>query len=286
MLIVGVARNCANTIPRTISALKKFVGEEEILGWHVVESDSEDKTVEVLAGLAKRESEFTYVTLGKLSNLIPSRISRIAHCRELTLQWVQARAGLATHVLVVDFDGVARTIDSLGLSSVLKKYPAADAIFANCRGRYYDLLALRAAGWMEEDYRVSESRMISQGKSVFQAKYESLVSHFIKLHPASGATECNSAFGGLAIYRASSLRNGSYLDENSMECEHVIFHRSIQGQAPQMLIAHDLRVTGAKSHSFWNSIFLRPFWLVLVRLGPRATKFVNKFLSMKAGSID
>ena len=46
--IVGLARNVSQSLLRDLRRIEDSFGHHTIMGWHIIESDSKDSTVEVL----------------------------------------------------------------------------------------------------------------------------------------------------------------------------------------------------------------------------------------------
>jgi len=62
--------------------------------------------------------------------------------------------------------------------------------------------------------------------------------------------EVDSAFGGLALYRASCLRGCFYSSEGREVCEHVVLHRKIKDNGGKIFINPGLTNT---SLNFYNA---------------------------------
>src|SRR6187399_321055 len=153
MLVVGVARNCAKTLRKTYERLERALAGFERRKWFIVESDSSDDTVGALQRLAAASPEFAFRSLGQLSDAIPARTERIAHCRNVYLDEIRAREDLADDciVAVADLDGIN---DLLTRSAVESSFARDDwsVCTANQSGPYYDIYALRHPIWCPDDW--------------------------------------------------------------------------------------------------------------------------------------
>ncbi len=112
ILIVGTVRNCEKTLNDTINYLDnafKFVSKIEYL---IIESDSQDNTIECLNLIKDSKQNFNFKSFGKLRNTIPERTKRIAFCRNEYLKYLRSEKYAEMQYLVVaDFDGVINEIN-------------------------------------------------------------------------------------------------------------------------------------------------------------------------------
>jgi len=151
--VVGVVRNSATTIEADVERISASLAGFSGHYWFVVESDSEDRTVEKLISQQEKSKDFSFESLGDLRERIPSRIQRIAHCRDLALRmmWESCYIDDAVDfVLIVDLDGVNDIIDEASISSCFLRDDW-DVCTSNPSGPYYDILALRHPLWCPSD---------------------------------------------------------------------------------------------------------------------------------------
>jgi hypothetical protein len=90
---------------------------------------------------------------GKLSEILPNRIERIAFCRNVYVDFIRNnyKKYLWGHVAVADLDGMNFIINKKGIDSCFKVNKKWDGLMANQPYGYYDIYALRASGWVEYD---------------------------------------------------------------------------------------------------------------------------------------
>ena len=121
ILIVGTVCNCQKTLNDSIKCLDtafKFASKIEYL---IIESDSQDKTIDCLNLIQNRKQNFSFKSLGKLRHLIPERTKRIAFCRNEYLKYLRSEKYSEVQYLVVaDFDGVITEINESILRVHLK----------------------------------------------------------------------------------------------------------------------------------------------------------------------
>ena len=101
IFLVGVCRNVESTIIQELENLLISIGQPcyKIL---IIESDSDDKTVNLLQKLSEKRLEFLYLSLGNLKQNIPSRTARIAHCRNIYMDFLDKEARDEDIVLIAD----------------------------------------------------------------------------------------------------------------------------------------------------------------------------------------
>lgn len=275
VLVVGTVRNCSTKLRKVVKRIEKellAVGREP--EFFIVESDSDDGTVEQLMGLAKSKSNFRFVTLGILRLKIPERIQRIAFCRNVYLEELERlnqAEGKFDHLVVADFDEVNFRIQFPRNSDWI--FSNKSIFTANQFGRYYDILAVRADGWVEEDYRLSMQQLVNAGDRPLQAFLQAVSHKQVHIKPGAAPFEVHSAFGGLAIYPTSVLEGLRYapkaLTETLYECEHVELSKAIGSRGAKILIAPSLRNKGSLRHTFTSNPLVRAALSLVFRVSFR-----------------
>jgi len=195
------------------------------LRWFLVESDSRDGTVRVLSRLACQDPRFSFVSLGNLEEVFPDRTNRLAHCRNIYLEYLEKNreAWNPDYVVVADFDGVNDLIDVNGFDSCWREH-SWDVMAANRAGPYYDVFALRATGWQVSDCFFDYESDVSRGSRASIAFYHHVVSKMKTIDRNGSLLPVWSAFGGLAVYRSDVLRGVRYSGvglAGNAQCEHV-----------------------------------------------------------------
>jgi hypothetical protein len=278
ILVVGTVRNCSKSIRRVVRSL-----ERELLAagrepqFFLVESDSEDNTLDKLNALSKSKANFRFTSLGNLRTSIPDRLQRIAACRNVYLQELErlnAEEFQFSHLVVADFDEVNFRIRIPRNGDWL--FSDESVFTSNQLGRYYDILALRASGWVEEDYRISIKRLQAGGSSLLRAYLKAVSQKQLKIPHSSRAFEVQSAFGGLAVYPAKVLVSLRYvpelIGEGLYECEHVSLSKSIRNRGTKIQIAPGLRNSGSFRHAFASNPFVLMILWTLTRVRFRSTR--------------
>jgi hypothetical protein len=178
-------------------------------------------------------------------------VERIRFARNRGLAIVRELQESFDWVVVADFDGVNGSLTEGVIADSIRLNPGYDGYFANSVGPYYDIFALRAVGWVEEDYRATEKELLRLGSGPIQAKWLALFSKQRVISGDSAPIEVISAFGGLGIYRWAAALPASYSDNSdSGECEHVSFNRSlVPGQ--KLAVIPSLQNNPEKRHFFF-----------------------------------
>jgi glycosyltransferase involved in cell wall biosynthesis len=246
ILLVGTVSNVAKTIEKELKIVKKAFGSFDKIEIFLVESDSTDNTVEILKSLQQRDKNFSFITMGKLSYKYPNRIARIAYCRNVYVNFIKENFGKKCwqYVVVADLDGMNKKLRRKAINSCFEINIKWDGMMANQKFGYYDIYALRAKNWVEMDCFLELQNLKNSNKipNVYQNRIINFVSnfnHFDNLREIaifkkmkvisrkSPLIEVESAFGGLAIYKANVFLNSNYDSSNNEESEHVAFHRKL-----------------------------------------------------------
>ena len=235
VLLAGTARDVAShigsEIDRLIAATKQF---KQIFVL-IVESDSSDNTVSVLEDLKKSISNFDYLALGNISESIPSRTERLAHCRNQVIEAVRSNPlyQAVDYVMLSDLDGLNAELTASAITNCWNSATPWDVVTANQLDFYYDVYALRHRDWSPSDCLSQQIRLepvLGHDASINLSVWAKQV----KLPPERGYIEVDSAFGGFAIYKKAAFLAGTYIGrmvDDGLEkdvCEHVAMHAAIR----------------------------------------------------------
>ena len=266
ILVVGTISNASEKFQRDFEAIKTALASFDEINFFFVESDSSDSTISILNENKSRDIHFDYVSLGTLRNNIPERIERIRFCRNRYVDEIRESFSKNPweYVIVADLDGMNGAISETTILNTLNSTINWDGCFANQQFGYYDLFALRAPGWLEENCfsHLNRLKISKPFKPKFNSKLMNFLEafhHFDKLRvEAIYCKMCrikrsdswipvNSAFGGFGIYRAELflLYNYNFLHlENDVYSEHIDFHaKCVEGGArlyinPSLINSH------------------------------------------------
>ena len=231
LLVVGLVRNCSKHLIEDVNRLRLALGNPIRLQWLLIESDSNDNSIELLDSLTNKIENFKFMSLGVLREKMPLRTERIAYCRNHYIQEIQHNSDYmdVDYVIVSDFDGLNTHISKAAIESCWEKSEW-DVCAANQNGPYYDISALRHDSWCPNDCWV-QYNFLNQFRSNTEKNLNCAVhSRMITIPSKNDWIEVKSAFGGLAIYRKQVFEKAVYTGLNSDGseiCEHVPFHLSL-----------------------------------------------------------
>ena len=253
ILVVGLTRNCENKIEQEVKKINDAFETAKSVMWFVVESDSDDGTLNILNKLAIN-NKFDFVSLGMIRNKYPKRTERIAKCRNRYLEELKKNPKYCNidYVVVADLDGANSELTQVSVNSCWQIAENWDACFANQSKVYYDIWALRHMLWSPNDCWQSYSFLTNHGMRKSDALYASVYSRMIKIKNDAIPIEVDSAFGGLGIYKKSVLLLSEYIGLNSKGeelCEHVTFHSNIRSKGYRLFIVPSLINCGWNEHS-------------------------------------
>lgn len=253
VLVVGVARNCRDTLRPTYDRLSHALSAAKKLSFFVVESDSSDGTAEALARLSASNDNFRFTSLGNLSEVFRKRTERIAVCRNRYLEELQGHPDYreAHYVVVADWDGVNDLVTEKGIASCWERDDW-DVCTANQAGPYYDIWALRHTLWSPNDCWEQQEFLMKIGMNRYRATRRAVHDRMLVIPQDSDWIDVQSAFGGLAIYRGGVLQDVRYVgvtDDGKEVCEHVSLHQEIQANGGKLFINPALVNAGLVEHA-------------------------------------
>jgi glycosyltransferase involved in cell wall biosynthesis len=224
-LVAGTARNITKTWDIAKLSLSRIFETIQNYTCVIVESNSDDNSLEVLQNWASEDSRRTVISLGNLEGL---RTQRIARCRNKYLKYITDH----DYLLVVDLDDVLRIQDTFKeqLESCFLRNDW-DAIGSNRLYKYYDLWALRCEklGVIDDILTKNVSRFV-QGKLRALTNEEYISCYVTPMQKNIPITddwiECTSAFGGMALYKTFAIRGHWYNGDKT--CEHISFNEGLR----------------------------------------------------------
>jgi glycosyltransferase involved in cell wall biosynthesis len=235
LAIVGTARNVANYIQRVHKVLCKATINFRSQTFFVVESYSEDSTVDVLRAIAAKNKNFSFASI-ESEREMPQLSVRIAQARN-TAADMAFSYGPFDYVLVADLDNVNRNLTAPRLESCWK-YPKWDMMSANQPHAYYDTWALRHPIISPGDCWRQYEELLAYLPAEL-AKKIAVTNRVISIPKSCPPIPVNSAFGGLAMYTADAYFDSSYsgLTSNGIEiCEHVPFNQKLTNSGYKLYI--------------------------------------------------
>lgn len=252
-LIVGLARNCANGLESTLPRLKNFKNTFSNVDFRIITNDSTDNTENLLDNWELQESNIKIIKHSNMATNAIKRTARIAICRNIYLEELRQLKNKQNidYLLVLDLDGLNSTlIDEPVFTELIENIPNNwGGIFANSRGNYYDIWALRHDEWCPGDcfkesrnYRHNLINIIKNGgirKNNKKAFKKFITNRQINIPTDNKIINVLSAFNGFGIYKTEFLKNASYigLDSHGNEiCEHVHFNQCVRNNGGKLYI--------------------------------------------------
>lgn len=239
--------------------------------WLVVESDSQDGTLDQLTEIARRIPHFRYLSLGALQPKLPLRTERLAYCRNAYLDEFRSNSNYSAidYLVVADLDGANELLTAAAVSSCWSRSDW-EGCTANQRGRYYDIWALRHPTWCPTDCWQDHRALVARGMDHERARERVIYSRMRAISEQSPWVAVESAFGGLGIYRRSAIGAAQYIGlgpEGEEVCEHVAFHRTIRSNGARLYINPALINSGYNEHTWATRLVptLRRKWRIARR---------------------
>ena len=300
VLLVGTISNVSSVIESELNRVLEALSFFDVVEIFLVESDSTDFTVEKLKFLAGINEKFSFMSLGALSPVLPNRIERLRHCRNVYVEHIRDRYSNESldYVVVADLDGMNLKISKNGVSSCFNNKISWDACFSNQLAGYSDIYALRSKGWQDKDCFVELSEKNSEyinslgSNMIFRnariafnnnkIRQSVIYSKMRKIPKTAPWVKVESAFGGFGIYKSEIFFFHNY-DKNDAKdvlvSEHVDLHSK--------LIDSNLYINPALINANWNTYNLNRFLLirylrVLIRKSSKIRDILKKFMVWKS----
>jgi hypothetical protein len=245
---LGCARDCAEGLTRTVECVSRLRGLFGASSLHFFENDSVDGTRARIAalqasGLAKLHG------FSGLDALMTRRTERLAFARNTLLE-AALKEG-AQYICWIDCDGLLdEEFEVAGFLSCFRWEAVWDGVFPVNPGYYYDIWALRHPVMWPSDYVERMNSEVDLALGMEQLIRCEMLSRQISANRMAGWLPVESAFGGMAIYRAEVCRHGRYvgLEDDHEVCEHVSFNRGIVGAGARLYVNPQFRVKCPDEH--------------------------------------
>jgi len=261
-LIVGVVRNVESSIRIDVERLRSAFSNFNKIEFFVVESNSNDDSIEVLGELASEQSDFSFKTIADPKDT--HRTTSLASARNEYLNFLMQipDRNKPDYVVVADFNNLNKLLTRESVATCWEN-DEWDVCTANQAGNYYDIWALRHEFWSPNDCWSYFNFLVDLGIRKDRAYSIAINSRMIRLRPNHKWVEVDSAFGGLAIYKTVSLLGAAYtgqLDSGDAVCEHVPLHNQIRNNGFKIFINPGLinfQYTDHSKNTFIRKRFLR-----------------------------
>jgi len=219
-VVCGLARDVYDRLQYSgLSRLEHLGGLFGDVAFVIYENDSEDGTDELLKQWGDVDNRHIFsekLNVGRLRGREKRRVNSMASYRNKCLDFIRENYSDFDYYIPVDldlvggisYDGIAHTIGSVNLDW--------DFVGSNGKNsrrgtvRYWDTFPHREID--NEDMSIGRQHMFALGRKLAPLKR------------GESFLPVNSCFGGMAIYKMSSIQDATYTGESS---EHVAFNRTI-----------------------------------------------------------
>ena len=209
-VFAGCVRNCAEHLPAVLANIERMAETYAEAAFIFVENDSRDGSKRLLEEWCRNRPHALIITCYGIDAAYPLRTLRLAYLRGQYLAAAKSQFGGYDHLVGLDCDETnAMAIDTGTVRRAmdfLESNPGHAGVFANQRGVYYDLWALRhplrCPGDVWEEvcdcafaFRLSDEEAFTR----------TFAKRIFSLPADAPPLEVQSAFGGLGIYKMSSI---------------------------------------------------------------------------------
>ena len=251
VVFAGCAKNCAADLPAVLSNIERIATLFSDAAYVIVENDSTDGTKEILASWSRDKRNYFGVCLDGLEHAEPVRTRRLEVARNAYIQMILNDGGLKSFdfLILIDLDEVNAGVLDLAAIRLAAEFligrESCAAVFANQRGTYYDMWALRHAQMCPNDiWEDVLDYATTNAVDDEQAFAATFAPRIFSLNPDSEPIPVDSAFGGLGLYKIDFIarnpnpylgyklkllrRREDYQCLRLQTCEHVHFHRGLR----------------------------------------------------------
>lgn len=260
--IAALARNCEINLPANIDRIEELRKHFVSSTIFIYENNSTDNTKVLLKDWQKKSEsvylksedidESSYRTKGKIGKLYrgtdEGRIRKMCDCRNKLIDMIQYH-GQYDYVIFMDIDIKKFSVEGI-VRSIENAPEDWGALFANCYVTYwngnqsidshmhYDMFAYLKKGKNLQDIKHNDLNPFKRSY-IANRLYHNICN--------SSYLECESAFGGLGIYKGDMIDGNKYElftpvswgETNSTLCEHILFNIKIKGKK---YISNELKV--------------------------------------------
>jgi hypothetical protein len=279
ILVVGIVKNIEKTLKKDIQNISTALEFFKEVHWFLVQSNSTDKSEEILSEIKKININFKYLSIDTPENSYSFRTERLAIGRNKYLSYIRENIDPIKfpYIVIADFNLLNNKLSS---EAVLSSWSRDDwdVVTANQSGRYYDIWALRHPLWSPNDCWEQHEFLKKYIKIPEIVNAYSIKSRMLRIPKGSDWIPVESAFGGFAIYKSNFLMHNFFYEgkneAGNMICEHVYFNKKIKQSGASIFINTSLINANYTDHSRRMSpaySFFRILKYVNVR------KFRNRF---------
>jgi hypothetical protein len=254
VLVVGIVKNIEKTLKKDIQNISTALEFFKEVHWFLVQSDSTDKSEQILSEIKKININFKYLSIDIPENSYSFRTERLAIGRNKYLSYIRENIDPIQfpYIVIADFNLLNNKLSS---EAVLSSWSRDDwdVVTANQSGRYYDIWALRHPLWSPNDCWEQHEFLKKYIKIPEIVNAYSIKSRMLRIPKGSDWIPVESAFGGFAIYKSNFLMHSFFYEgkteAGNMVCEHVNFNKNIKDSGARIFINTSLINTKYTDHS-------------------------------------
>ena len=234
--ICGLSKNCFDSLKHNIESIIEIKKTNINLNLIIIDSDSNDGSKKFLNEIELKHNFIKIFHEDNLESYLPTRIHRIAHCRNVALNY-------AKKINKNDFIYVPMDLDIRQFQltvpekfiNILRNFEqnqSYEGQFPVSMPYYYDIFALRAKGWIN----LNSQLIINRLKKIFPLG--SFIWNYIFIFRYQWSPEriqrknfkTFSAFGGCGMYKVNA-KNKQVISYNVSESnpnfvsEHIFFNK-------------------------------------------------------------
>ena len=255
--IALLARDCENNLKKNIKEVEKLIPLFETCDIVVIENDSIDNTKQILNEWNRNNKNVVVISMDNIFSSSDktgaglSRIERMCFYRNKYMEYFKQQNKNYDYLIVVDAD-----LDYFSSSGIIKAIKNSqfewEALFAN--GRFYSkICGLHFLGKYYDNYAYVPYKSDTIHLDDWQMKQNNDYISFIL--NIKKYVHCQSAFGGLAIYKYEKVRDFIYntiqnekSKNNKVLCEHIVFNNKLDKS--KLYIAKNIKVLYQKQPLF------------------------------------
>ena len=254
VLVVGIVKNIEKTLKKDIQNISTALEFFKEVHWFLVQSDSTDKSEQILSEIKKININFKYLSIDIPENSYSFRTERLAIGRNKYLSYIRENIDPIQfpYIVIADFNLLNNKLSS---EAVLSSWSRDDwdVVTANQSGRYYDIWALRHPLWSPNDCWEQHEFLKKYIKIPEIVNAYSIKSRMLRIPKGTDWIPVESAFGGFAIYKSNFLMHNFFYDgkneAGNMICEHIYFNKKIKQSGASIFINTSLINANYTDHS-------------------------------------
>ena len=240
IVFLGLARDTDNTLELVLAKISKIGDLFKEYKIYIFENDSKDNTLPILKELQKSRP-IEYFTLNGLDEAFPDRTIRLSFARNYLLNATKHLN--FDYVVCFDTDGVFIDIPEPSFLSCFRFDELWDGCFP-VMNPYYDIWALRQTNMLPDDYHEMGKDLPRVIGEENRMRYVFIPTRLQNFDMYKGWLLVDSAFGGVALYKANAYYQSSYWGEKNKQelCEHVSLHLKMKNNNARLYINPEFKI--------------------------------------------